>query len=198
MGVVYKAEDTVLKRTVALKILNSNLIKDKRTLERFITEARSTASLSHANIVTVYDVGQINEDHFISMEFVEGENFMEILRRKRFFSISQILFVAIKLLKALDYSHKRESSTAISNPQHYDHPPERDKDHGFRLAVIRGKAKKGESGVITGTPYYMSPNNPGFKLSTTGPISILPAPLFFIYLPGESLQGGKYLLPAFI
>ena len=107
MGVVYKAEDTVLKRTVALKILNSNLIKDKRSLERFITEARSTASLSHANIVTVYDVGQINEDHFISMEFVEGENFMEILRRKKVFTIPQILFVAIKLLKALDYSHKK-------------------------------------------------------------------------------------------
>ncbi|MCU0287267.1 MAG: hypothetical protein MUF15_12845, partial [Acidobacteria bacterium] len=52
MGVVYRAEDTVLKRIVALKVLNKSLIKDKRTLERFYSEARSTASLSHANIVT--------------------------------------------------------------------------------------------------------------------------------------------------
>ncbi|MCK5222556.1 MAG: hypothetical protein KAR14_13305, partial [Candidatus Aminicenantes bacterium] len=59
MGVVFKAEDTVLQRIVALKILNKSLVKDKVNLERFFTEARSTASLSHSNIVTVYDVGQI-------------------------------------------------------------------------------------------------------------------------------------------
>ncbi len=182
MGVVYKAEDTVLKRIVALKILNNNLIKDKRSLERFITEARSTASLSHSNIVTVYDVGQINDDHFISMEFIEGENFMEIIRRKKEFSIPQILFVAIKLLKALDYSHKKGIIHRDIKPHNIMITKQKEiKIMDFGLAVIRGENKKGETGVITGTPYYMSPEQiQGVKIDHRTDIYSTGASLFHL------------------
>lgn len=158
MGVVYRAEDTVLKRVVALKVLNKTLIKDKRSLERFYSEARSTASLSHSNIVTVYDVGQIDDDYFISMEFVEGENFMEIIRKKKVLSVSQVLFIGIKLLKALDYSHKKGIIHRDIKPHNIMITRQKEiKIMDFGLAVIRGESKKGETGVITGTPYYMSP-----------------------------------------
>ena len=158
MGVVFKAEDTVLKRVVALKILNKTLVTDKRNLERFFSEARSTASLTHANIVTVYDVGQIKDDYFISMEFIEGENFMSLIRRKKVFSPSQIIFIAIKLFKALDYSHCKGIIHRDIKPHNIMITKQKEiKIMDFGLAVILGDQKKGESGVITGTPYYMSP-----------------------------------------
>jgi tetratricopeptide (TPR) repeat protein len=158
MGVVFKAEDTVLKRVVALKILNKTLVTDKRNLERFFSEARSTASLTQANIVTVYDVGQIKDDYFISMEFIEGENFMNLIRRKKVFSPSQIIFIAIKLFKALDYSHRKGIIHRDIKPHNIMITKQKEiKIMDFGLAVILGDQKKGESGVITGTPYYMSP-----------------------------------------
>jgi len=158
MGVVFKAEDTVLKRIVALKILNKTLVADKRNLERFFSEARSTASLTQANIVTVYDVGQIKDDYFISMEYIEGENFMNLIRRKKTFSPSQIIFIAIKLFKALDYSHRKGIIHRDIKPHNIMITKQKEiKIMDFGLAVILGDQKKGESGVITGTPYYMSP-----------------------------------------
>ena len=74
MGVVYKAEDTRLKRTVALKFLRSDVLEDQEHKERFLREAQAAAALDHPNICTVHAIDEVEGETFISMAFIEGES----------------------------------------------------------------------------------------------------------------------------
>ena len=80
MGVVYKAEDAKLKRTVAIKLLPPELTGDKDAKERFIREAQSAAMLDHPNICTIYEVDESEEKTFISMAYVEGQNLRDRIK----------------------------------------------------------------------------------------------------------------------
>ncbi len=73
MGEVYLAEDTKLDRRVALKILPETLAQDNERMRRFVREAKSTSALNHPNIITIYEIGESDNKHFIASEYIEGE-----------------------------------------------------------------------------------------------------------------------------
>src|SRR5262245_42157350 len=105
MGEVYRARDTRLDRTVAIKILPARLAGDLQFRERFDREARAIAALNHPHICTLYDVGEHDSVGFLVMECLDGETLAERLV-KGALSLEQVLRYAIQIADALDKAHR--------------------------------------------------------------------------------------------
>jgi serine/threonine-protein kinase len=158
MAIVYKAVDTVLGRTVAIKVLPPQLGLDADPLKRFHREAQLAAQLDHPGIVPIHDIGEQDGLHFIVMKFLEGKNLNEIMEKQGALPVPQAVTILRQVASALDYAHGRgiihrdiKPSNVIVGPD--GHATLTD----FGIARAVAGARLTQHSMTIGTPGYMSP-----------------------------------------
>ena len=105
MANVYLAYDTILDRNVAVKVLRGDLATDEKFVRRFQREALSASSLSHPNIVEVYDVGEDNGQYYIVMEYIEGKQLKQLLKKRGKLTISEVIDIMLQISDGLSVAH---------------------------------------------------------------------------------------------
>jgi TonB family protein len=161
MGAVYKAFDPLIKRTLAIKTIRLDIPRQspqyKSFIERFYHEARISGTLSHPNIVTLFDIGEEGGLPYLAMEFVEGETIASIVERGLRFKPEKVIGLVSQVASAIDYAHTKgviHRDIKPSNLILYDTDRVKVTDFGIAKLV---DAEMTQSGTLLGTPSYMSP-----------------------------------------
>lgn len=157
MGEVYKAHDPALGRYVALKIMRGPSLDDSVAKERFIREAQAAGGLRHPNIVTIYDLGEVEGQMFIAMEFIHGDDLEKVIKTRASLSIEDRLNMMIQVCEGVSYAHKNSIVHRDLKPSNI-----RIDQEGVVKIMDFGIAKMEHSnmtasGTVLGTPFYMSP-----------------------------------------
>ena len=158
MGKVYKVHDTKIKEKIALKLIKPEIAKDKKTIERFSNELRLARKIRHKNICQMFDLGEEQGTHFITMEFVPGQDLKGLIRQSGQLAVGTTINIAKQICDGLTEAHKLEVV-------HRDLKPSNimiDKEGNVRImdfGIARSLETKGitGAGVMIGTPEYMSP-----------------------------------------
>ncbi len=170
MGVVYKARDPMLDRVVAIKTVNLTLPKEELAEyeARFYQEAKAAGGLSHRNIVTIYDIGRSERIAYMAMEFLEGDELRKLLQARTPIPLSRALDIGAQVAEGLQYAHERQII-------HRDIKPANImvlqdglvKITDFGIARMRNNEVKTMTGMILGSPKYMSPEQVSGKRADT-------------------------------
>ncbi len=188
MGEVYKAEDIKLNQTVALKFLPEKLEKDKDAFDRFISEVRTARQVSHPNVCKVFDISEIEGKHFLSMEFIEGDDLAQLLRRigrlpsDKAAEISRQICFGLHAIHDAGILHRDLKPANIIIDSNG-----RARITDFGIAGIEEDISGSE--VRVGTPAYMSPEQiTGKEVTTKSDIYSLGLLLYEIYTGKQAIR----------
>jgi predicted Ser/Thr protein kinase len=161
MGQVLRAHDPVLDRLVALKKLSPDLLVPRDALDRFRREARAAARLQHPNIVTIFEVGEVEGTHYIAMEFVEGMELSEVLSPRDRFPLDRKIHLLVEVCRGLDYAHKMGVIHRDVKPANIRLTRDGTvKILDFGIAKMRTEVTDPnltQAGMVLGTPSYLAP-----------------------------------------
>ena len=157
MGVVYRAHDVKLDRTVALKFLPQHVIPDRTAQDRFMQEARAASSLSHPNITTIYEIDEFEGQMFIAMEYCEGRTLRQILGSESL-PLREVIDIAFQVCEGLALAHEKGIVHRDIKPDNIMVTPRHQvKIMDFGLAKLKGAGRLTGTGATMGTASYMSP-----------------------------------------
>src|SRR4051794_37868353 len=172
MGAVYLAQDTQLHRQVALKVPHFTPGDGPEVLDRFYREARAAATFDHANLCPVFDVGQVDGIHYLTMPYLEGKPLSEVIDPDQPTPQRQAAGVVRKLALALEEAHRRGVVHRDLKPSNIMTSRHRElvvMDFGLAMRGELGDARLTKSGAILGTPSYMAPEQARGEVESIGP-----------------------------
>jgi len=168
MGVVYKATDPLIDRIVAIKTITLSLAQEEREEyeARFYQEAKAAGRLSHPNIVTIYDVGRSGDIAYIAMEFLQGRELRDILNDGKLLPVDQVMDIVAQVALGLAYAHEhgiihrdiKPSNIMVLRDNHV-------KITDFGIARMASAGVRTQTGMVLGSPKYMSPEQVMGKLT---------------------------------
>ncbi len=159
-AIVHRAHDTQLGRQVALKELRSMLLHDTEWVKRFRREARTIAHLDHPRIVTIHDVGEVEDHLFIVMRLINGPSLEELITERGRFPWSEAVEIITAVAEGLDYAHTQNILHRDLKPANILMDPERGpllSDFGLAKLVGGNSMSMTASGSVVGTPHYIAP-----------------------------------------
>ena len=167
MANVYLANDTILERKVAIKVLRGDLSSDEKFIRRFKREALSVSNLSHPNIVEVYDVGEEDGNYYIVMEYIEGKTLKQLLQKRGALTLTEVIDIMTQLTDGLSHAHEAYIIHRDIKPQNI-----MIEDNGlikitdFGIAMALNNTQLTQTNSVMGSVHYLPPEQAQGKGST--------------------------------
>lgn len=167
MANVYLANDTILERKVAIKVLRGDLSADDKFIRRFEREAQSVSNLSHPNIVEVYDVGVEDNQHYIVMEYIEGKTLKQLLKKRESLTLTEVIDIMTQLTDGMAHAHESYIIHRDIKPQNI-----MIEDNGlikitdFGIAMALNATQLTQTNSVMGSVHYLPPEQASGKGAT--------------------------------